>query len=194
MHTTQLRPDSSHRGPRESGASDEGGLDPASGPQSRWPPPRPRGTLRSVRATQSAGLASGPGVLLAVREPLTSLSSPGGRGLGDPGDPFLHRPQHPCLGRAPVLRMAAGPAKGSLKASLLSGPGMFVFHGPHPGFCNCHPQSWPSARICRSVSSGKADRGCQAPPASAWRVGNHIHTLLPIKHMKWPGGALRCPL
>lgn len=170
VHTTQLRPDSSHRGLRESGASDEGGLDPASGPQSRWPPPCPRGTLCSVPATQSAGLASGPGVLLAVREPLTSLPPPGGRGLGDPGGPFLHRPQHPCRGRAPVSRMAAGPAKGCLKASPLSGSGTFAFHGPHPGFWDCHPQSWPSARICRSVSSGKADSGLLPLPTGGWVI------------------------
>lgn len=87
-----------------------------------------------------------------------------GRGRGDPGRPFLHRPPQPCRGRAPGSPGAAGPANGPLKASLSSGSGTVAFHGPHPGFRDCHPQSWPSARIFRSVSSGEAGRGCQAPP------------------------------
>lgn len=162
MDSAQLRAASCHPGPRESGACARDAQRVASSRAPGHPLLAPCHTVRP--AAQDPACCS-----CSVNSGVTARSR--GRGRGDPRRPFLHRAPQPCRGRAPGSRGAAGPANGPLKASLSSGSGTVAFHGPHPGFPDCHPQSWPSARIFRSVSSGEAGRGCQAPPRLRLEAG-----------------------
>lgn len=71
-----------------------------------------------------------------------------------PQDPALeHIPDSP--GRSPEASLMS-------RIQWLEAGGWmrWVFVVPTRGFRDHHPQSWPSAQICRSMASGEAHKGC----------------------------------